>query len=260
VCVAVGGGAAYASGAGSGANNTYTGCLQFGLVYGVAIGSSPSYGCPRGAVQISWDQTGPVGASGPQGVRGATGPAGTNGATGPAGTNGTDGATGPTGATGPSAASVLTGRVVSIPASASGGTAGTGAGAGKATDLPEYGAPSGISTADPAEADVETLSPNSSFTAQNLDVQMSNGPVPAGSDDTVVVDLDVDGAPALTCTIAAGAATCDTGSQTATVAAGSTLSISITPVIPVSEGESAEHLPAPIPGFDLLFGFQATTQ
>jgi hypothetical protein len=85
---------------------------------------------------------------------------------------------------------------------------------------------------------------------------MSNGPVSAGSSDTV--DLDVNGAPALTCTIAAGASTCDTGSQTATVAAGSTLSISITPVIPAS-GESAEHLPAPIPGFDLLLGFQATT-
>jgi len=81
---------------------------------------------------------------------------------------------------------VLTGRVVSIPASGSGGAAGTGAGAGKATDLPEVRRAERISTADPAEADVETLSPNSSFTAQNLDVQMSNGPVPAGSDDTAL--------------------------------------------------------------------------
>jgi hypothetical protein len=248
VCVAVGGGAAYASGAGSGATNTYSGCLQFGLLYRVAIGTSPSYACPRGAVQIGWDQTGP------------TGTTGATGATGHAGTNGTDGATGPTGATGatgPSAASVLSGRVVSIPASGGSiGSQSSGAGAGKAT-VPVYGAPSGISTADPTEADVETLSPNSSFTAQNLDVQMSNGPVPAGSDDTVVVDLDVNGAPALTCTIAAGAATCNTGSQTATVAAGSTLSISVTPVIP---GETVDGgLPAPIPSFDLLFGFQATT-
>jgi collagen triple helix repeat protein len=47
---------------------------------------------------LSWNQTGPTGATG---ARGATGPTGARGATGPTGPKGTTGATGPKGSTGP---------------------------------------------------------------------------------------------------------------------------------------------------------------
>ena len=48
-------------------NQTYTGCLKLGLVFNVTIGSQPAAPCPRGSVQISWNQTGPAGANGAPG-------------------------------------------------------------------------------------------------------------------------------------------------------------------------------------------------
>ena len=65
--------------------------------------------CRNSEIAISWNQTGPAGASGatgPAGPSGATGPAGPSGATGPAGPSG---ATGPRGASGPSGATGATG-------------------------------------------------------------------------------------------------------------------------------------------------------
>lgn len=52
---------------------TYTGCLKLGLVFNVAVGTSPLYPCPRGAVQISWNQTGLRGADGAAGADGTPG-------------------------------------------------------------------------------------------------------------------------------------------------------------------------------------------
>ena len=264
VCAVVGGGAAYASDAGSGTGDTYTGCLQFGLVYDVAVDAAPSHACPKGAVRITWNATGPAGAAGAQGIAGPTGPTGPAGAPGASGASGASGATGPagpTGPTGPSGASVLTGRVLSVPGAASSGSSGTGSGAGKVSFVTTYGAPSGISTADPLETDVETLSPTASFTAQNLDVQLGTGSVPADSSDTIAVALDVDGVAELTCTMVAGDSSCDSGGQTAAVPAGSTLSIAITPGIAVGGGGGGESTDSfyAIPPFDLLFGFQAAS-
>ena len=83
-------------------------------------------GCKANETAISWDQTGPAGATGATGDAGATGAAG---ATGPTGAAGTAGAAGPTGATGPSGAAGATGATG--PTGASGVTGPTGpAGAG----------------------------------------------------------------------------------------------------------------------------------
>jgi hypothetical protein len=106
-------------------NNTYTGCLQGGAISNVAIGTAPTKPCPNNAVQISWNQTGPqgaTGATGPQGATGATGPQGPKGdtgATGPQGPKGDTGATGPQGVPGTDGAS-LVGSACSLPDNTSG--------------------------------------------------------------------------------------------------------------------------------------------
>jgi hypothetical protein len=148
---------------------------------------------------------------------------------------------------------VLTGRVDDVPAlsldSQSGG------GGGPPVWSPSYGAPSGITEADPSPVNVETLSSNNSFVAQDLDAEMTNGPVPAGSNDTITVTLVVSGAPALTCTIDASESSCDSADQTADVPAGSTLALEVYPTAAL--GESTEGgAAAPIPQFDLLFGLE----
>jgi hypothetical protein len=88
-------------------SNTYTGCLNANGVAGnissIAIGNTPSTPCKNGEVQISWNQTGPAGATGPigpagpKGETGATGPAGPQGPAGPVGPQGDKGNTGPQG-------------------------------------------------------------------------------------------------------------------------------------------------------------------
>ncbi len=45
------------------APNTYTGCLQLGLVYNVAIGATPAFACPKGATKISWNEPDQQGAT-----------------------------------------------------------------------------------------------------------------------------------------------------------------------------------------------------
>jgi len=54
-------------------NQAYTGCLKLGLVFNVAIGPQPSAPCPKGVVQISWNQTGPPGPAGLPGTNGKDG-------------------------------------------------------------------------------------------------------------------------------------------------------------------------------------------
>jgi len=105
--VAIAVAASYGYAAVTAPNQMYTGCLQAGTVVDLAIGATPTKPCPNNAVQISWNQTGPAGATGLTGETGATGAAGDTGATGPQGLKGDTGATGPqglkgdTGATGP---------------------------------------------------------------------------------------------------------------------------------------------------------------
>ena len=67
---------------------TYTGCLKYGLVFHVALGSNPARSCPSGAVKISWNQTGQPGANGQPG---APGQDGTDGVDGTDGIDGQDG-------------------------------------------------------------------------------------------------------------------------------------------------------------------------
>jgi hypothetical protein len=57
--------------------------------------------CRPNETPISWSQTGPQGATGPQGPMGAIGPQGATGAAGPQGATGATGPQGATGATGP---------------------------------------------------------------------------------------------------------------------------------------------------------------
>jgi len=172
------------------------------------------------------------GATGPIGAQGTAGGTGVTGAVGTAGATGVTGASGATGATGFSAASVFSGRVTSVPTTTSGQTT-------------VYGAPIGISTENGTEASVQTLSPNSTITAQNLTVLKTGATVPAG--DQIIVDMDLAGSPMLICGIEAGETTCNSTTQTVSVPAGSALSIKI-----IAQASSAT-----ISGFDLLFGFQA---
>lgn len=57
--------------------------------------------CRRREGRAVWNQTGPVGPAGPQGLQGPVGPAGERGATGDAGPTGPQGAPGPQGSQGP---------------------------------------------------------------------------------------------------------------------------------------------------------------
>lgn len=100
-------------------SQSFTGCLEWGLIFNVASGPSPLHSCPRFATQITWNQsqsptggggsgtagpkgsTGSVGPQGPKGSTGSTGPKGSTGSVGPQGPQGTAGVTGPRGATGP---------------------------------------------------------------------------------------------------------------------------------------------------------------
>ena len=180
---------------------------------------------------------GSVGTNGTNGTNGPNGAAGPTGPTGIGGTGGMAGATGPagvTGAAGSSAASVLSGRVLSIPITSTPG------------QTTVYGAASGTSTENATESSVQTLSANASFTAQNLIVVKTGAAVGAG--DQIIVDMDVGGSPVLICGIQPGQTSCTSSTQTASVAAGSMLSIKII----------AQATVTTIPGFDLLFGFQAS--
>jgi Phage Tail Collar Domain len=87
-------------------SQAFTGCLEFGFIFNVALGSSPTHSCPRSATQITWNQSSPQsgtvgsGAPGPKGSTGAVGPQGPKGSTGavgPQGPKGTAGAVGPQG-------------------------------------------------------------------------------------------------------------------------------------------------------------------
>ena len=96
------------------------------------------------------------------------------------------------------------------------------------------------------ESSVQTLSANASFTAQNLIAEKTGTAVPSG--DQIIVDLDVDGTPELSCGIQGGDTSCNSTTQTFTVTAGSQLSIKV-----IAQAPSAI-----LNGFDLLFGYQAS--
>ena len=92
------------------------------------------------------------------------------------------GLTGATGATGPNGPfGIFTGRIRPLPTT------------GLPDSVPIYGAPIGLAFASAKESDVTTLSPNSECTAQNLSVQLRDGPPTL--DDQYQFTLMVNGLP-----------------------------------------------------------------
>jgi hypothetical protein len=116
---------------------------------------------------------------------------------------------------------VLTGRIKSIP---TGSTV-------------VYGAVSGTSTADATEANVTTLSPDTSMTATHLSVQLTAAPGAAGR----VFELSVNGsAVALSCILFNPGTTCASPpNQAVTVPAGATLSLEEIPTGVTTVGADA---------------------
>jgi hypothetical protein len=106
-----------------------------------------------------------------------------------------------------------------------------------------YAPVTGIATVTAVEGDVETLSPNASLTAKDLSVRVTTAP---GALSSVTVTLRDDGADtAVTCTVTGlGVTTCNSSAATATIAAGSRVSLKIT-----STGV--------LTGMSLLVGWQA---
>ncbi len=111
-----------------------------------------------------------------------------------------------------------------------------------------FGAPVGISSANTQEASVYTLSPRVPIIVQDLAVVETGAPVPAA--DQIVISVQVNGSPSISCVVSAGATSCNTASQSASVPAGSTLSISV---------QANANLGTTIFNFDLLFGFEASS-
>ncbi len=172
---------------------------------------------------------GPAGPQGPQGPDGAQGPAGPEG---PAGAQGSTGAQGPEGPQGPAGAQGVTGP--------RGPTIFTGR-ANLYSGSTMFAPVTGIAQVTATESDVETLSPNANLTAQDLSVRTSAAP---GVGNSVIVRLRDDGADtAVTCTVSGTNTTC-TSSSSATIAAGSKMSVKLT-----STGVIA--------GLSILFGWQA---
>lgn len=155
--------------------------------------------------------TGAQGAIGPQGPPGPTGDTGSQGPQGPAGPQGAQGPPGPdgpTGATGSRGPAVFSARANSY-------VSGT-----------MFAPVTGIATVTSLEGDVETLAPNASLAAKDLSVKVTAAPGAAAS---VTVTLRDDGADtAVTCTVSGLSTTCNSAAASATISAGSGLSLKIT--------------------------------
>jgi hypothetical protein len=97
------------------------------------------------------------------------------------------------------------------------------------------------------EADAETVSPNAALNAQDFWVQKTGVAVTTG--DSIVVEFSVGGVHNAVCTIVAGGTSCTGPVAPISVPAGSTIAIKVT----TNVGGAA------ILGFDLLFGWRATS-
>ena len=208
-----------------------------------SAGSAGERGATGGAGtagdQGSSGTTGSTGAPGANGLAGSTGPSGIPGPGGSAGTVGPPGDVGPaggTGAAGTSATSAFSGHVLSVASTASG------------LQRLVFGVPAGLGNTNSAESLVQTLSPSTPITISHLEASETGPPVPVN--DQIVVSVRVNGSQAIACVMSAGGTSCDSGSQSANVPAGSTLSIGI---------QANAALGSTIYGFDLLFGFEATS-
>jgi hypothetical protein len=126
VAAVAGGGAAAALATDQGSSDVYRACLNHNLsaLYNVKVNPTTPPRCLQRDTVISWNQTGPAGAAGPQGAKGDVGPAGPKGDTGPVGPAGAKGDTGAKGDIGPAGAKGDTGPAG--PAGPQGATGDTG--------------------------------------------------------------------------------------------------------------------------------------
>ena len=236
---------------GSSSANVYEGCLSHkdGRLYNVQVNPSSAPTCSRGDTLITWNQSGPAGATGPSGPQGVTGPGGPKGdtgvtgpqgATGDTGVTGPQGATGDTGVTGPTGPEGPTGQNGSDGAGAfAGGTAVTTA----LNSTSQCLAASGLSPPVGLCTLVFELSPNTPLVARDLAVSLPGG-VHGGSR---TFSVDVNGNPsAVTCTIPDGSFSCNSGALTAPIPAGSYISIGV-------------RVTGSPNGTQMFFGWRATT-
>jgi hypothetical protein len=233
--------------------NVYQACLSHdGTLYNVEVNPSSPPTCRHGDTPISWNQSGPAGATGatgpqgPQGASGDTGPEGPQGAkgdTGPQGIQGVMGTTGATGDAGPQGPTGPTGPSGQNGSDAAGAFAG-GTENGGLSSGAQYLAASGLSTPTGDGTTVFELSPNAPMVARDLAVSVPGGV--SGGTRTFTVDVSGN-ATTVSCTIPAGSFHCDSGDVTANIPAGSLISI----------GSSVTGSPNPTAMF---FGWRATTQ
>ena len=162
----------------------------------------------RRALQGATGSQGATGATGPQGATGAAGATGASGATGQAGATGSQGATGATGPTGPPGGpTVISGAVTFVDPADTAGFIGIG------------GEQNVASTVAVAGSQTPAAGTISGF----------RGHLTSSAAGTVVFTLFVNGvATSVSCSIAAGSATCLDGTHTVTVAAGDTIAVGIT--------------------------------
>jgi hypothetical protein len=109
--IVVAGGSAVAVATTQSSSNVYQACLQhnLGAIYQVEVNPTTSPRCLAHDTLISWNQTGPAGAAGPQGPKGDAGAAGPQG---PKGDTGAVGAAGPAGSQGAAGPAGLDGKTV----------------------------------------------------------------------------------------------------------------------------------------------------
>ncbi len=152
---------------------------------------------------------------------------GATGASGPAGATGTTGPQGPTGPTGSQAASAMSGHADGL---------------GPAN---QFFAPSGVSTATTTEADMTTLTPDTTIVARDLSAEWTAAP---GGANTRFIKIRVNGASsAVQCSVTGAATSCQSPpGTTVTIPAGSDLV-----VIGTTVGAPAAS--------DVKFGWRATT-
>jgi hypothetical protein len=120
-------------------NSVYQGCLEAtnGSLHQLEVNPSTPPSCRPHDTLVTWNQIGPAGPAGPQGLKGDAGPQGPKGDTGAAGPQGAQGSTGDTGAPGPQG-----------PIGAAGPKGDTGATGPKGdTGAPGPAGPAGVATA-----------------------------------------------------------------------------------------------------------------
>jgi hypothetical protein len=197
---------------------------------------------PQGAT----GPAGPAGSTGPQGVQGDDGPTGSQGPTGPAGSTGPAGATGAQGPTGATGAQGPTGATGAQGPTGSAGADGVSPVLGRINTLgvtTAFGAASGTVNASTTESDVTQLSPGSAIVPRDLAVELTTAPGAAASRTFTLLD---DGVPtSLSCSISGSATSC-TSASSASIGAGSKLTIQV----------SVTGVPAVA---SALFGWRATS-